>query len=133
MAQAVKPASAIGPIWWRYEYQLSGNPWTIRTSGPSPSTTARMRALPASIVRNSRNLVSSPGMGLCGFALLGRQDDVGLRVQAKGLHHLLAIRPRLRRVGSRIALLAARPVADHTGQVPRPFEPRPGVFQHVEA
>ena len=24
-------------IWWRHEYQKSGNPWIITTRGPSPS------------------------------------------------------------------------------------------------
>ena len=48
MATARNPASATGPIWWRQEYQLSGNPWTIRTSGPSPSEATRMRTPSAS-------------------------------------------------------------------------------------
>src|SRR5215469_6195104 len=43
MAQAVKPAFAIGPIWCRQEYQDSGKPWTMITNGPEPSTTARRR------------------------------------------------------------------------------------------
>ena len=41
MAQAVKPAWAIGPIWWRQLYQPSGKPCTITTSGPLPCTAAR--------------------------------------------------------------------------------------------
>ncbi|MEJ1968113.1 MAG: hypothetical protein WDN03_05655 [Rhizomicrobium sp.] len=43
MAQAVKPACAIGRIWWRQENQDSGKPCTITTSGPPPSTAARRR------------------------------------------------------------------------------------------
>jgi hypothetical protein len=41
MAQAVKPAAAIGAIWCHHEYQDSGKPCTMTTSGPEPRTTAR--------------------------------------------------------------------------------------------
>src|SRR3990167_5537019 len=51
MAQAVKPAAATGPIWWRQLYQLSGKPWTITTSGPSPSIAARKVTSGSSISR----------------------------------------------------------------------------------
>src|SRR5580704_12055813 len=53
MAQAVKPAPAIGPIWWRQEYQDSGKPWTMTTRGPVPSMAQRSLSSPTSTVRNS--------------------------------------------------------------------------------
>src|SRR3990167_7648015 len=63
MAQAVKPAAATGPIWWRQLYQLSGKPWTIRTSGPSPRVAARRVNSGNSISRKSgMEIAPSPGL-----------------------------------------------------------------------
>src|SRR5580692_8733901 len=122
MAQAVNPAAATGPIWWRHEYQLSGKPCTISASGPSPSTATRRRAAPASTILNS-------GMRLTpcvaarlggeldflprpGRPLLGQDGDVGFDGEAERAQHRLAVGAGLGWVGGAVALLAARPVPE---------------------
>ncbi len=69
MAQAVKPAAAIGPIWWRQEYQDSGKPWTMTTMGPDPSMAQRRETSPTSTVRNVLMLSSLPPAGSACFVL----------------------------------------------------------------
>src|SRR5579863_1949745 len=85
MAAAMKPASAIGVIWWRHEYQDSGKPCTISTSGPWPSTATRRRTSPASIVRNSgisRSSCRQAGGG-AGRPLRRRpyREEIGMQVK----------------------------------------------------
>src|SRR5579859_331740 len=79
MAAAVKPACAIGVIWWRHEYQDSGKPWTISTSGPSPSRATRSESSPTSMVRKAgiwRSLESGAGTEADGHGL-GPGDEGG--------------------------------------------------------
>jgi len=48
-AAAVDRQGGGAPSWWRHERQLSGKPWHSSTSGPSPCTATRSRALPVSM------------------------------------------------------------------------------------
>ena len=50
-ATAWKPASASAASWWRQEYQDSGKPWHMMTSGPVPCSATCMRMPLVSIVR----------------------------------------------------------------------------------
>src|SRR4051812_24023926 len=104
MAQAVKPAAAIGPIWWRYEYQLSGKPCTITTKGPDPSMAQRIFSAPAFTVRNSGIggglLRRRPGT-LGGCAGLGKRDQASAPVVRTGRRHLRVLALDRRRVRAR--------------------------------
>src|SRR4029453_14413158 len=81
-ATAWKPASASAASWRRHEYQDSGNPWHISTSGPGPCSAT---GIPRPLVSTVRWVIS-----LIVRLLLGHQGhhvlhELGIQVGAVGL------------------------------------------------
>src|SRR6266850_5985278 len=85
-ATAWKPASASAASWWRQEYQDSGKPWHMMTSGPVPCSATCMRMPLVSTVRWVISLISSLLLGHHGHHAL---HDLGIAVDAAGLEQVL--------------------------------------------
>ena len=56
-AAARNPRAATWSIWWRHEYQSSGQPWTNTINGPAPFVATSIEKSPFVTVMNSTSVI----------------------------------------------------------------------------